>query len=240
VPGKARIWGKGDVFPHGAAKINRVGKRIRRAVEEGHRPADADLAFLDLYRSCHYPGLRELHERLARFLYREVALDPEYVTLTARPLKTPDAIIRKLVREKSRLSTVQDIAGTRVVVSNPAFQEAVKQAILARFAGLQPRIAKRPEEADVSGYRALHIVVTTMQQGAGTRSAEIQVRTVIQEKWAQVVESLDERRGWDLKHGQGPAEAQEWLDWLIVCSELGFKAEKGEAGGATLPAPPQT
>ena len=232
-----RIWAKGDSFPHSVSTINRVGERIRRAVETNAPIAGQDLAFLDLYRSCHYPGLRELQERLRRYFYKELELDPESWVLTTRPLKTPQAIIAKLVREKTRLSRVQDIAGARIVVPSLEAQELIGGAIVGRFPGLEPRVAKDSRfDPDATGYRALHIVVKTRQHGAGARFAEIQIRTTVQEAWAQIVEALDAGFSWDLKHGRGPAEAEKWSQWLLEMSEAGASADRGEE--VRLPKPP--
>jgi ppGpp synthetase/RelA/SpoT-type nucleotidyltranferase len=76
----------------------------------------------------------------------------------------------------------------------------------------------------------VHIVVTTGHPGIGERPVEIQVRTLAQNVWAQIVEVLDEEFGWDLKHGDGP---EEWRTYLV---ELAGYFREGEAGrAATAP-----
>lgn len=75
------------------------------------------------------------------------------------------------------------------------------------------------ERPDQYGYRAVHVVVTLEE-----RFVEIQIRTVAQNAWAQIVEKLDEVRGSDLKHGRGPAD---WLEWL---HELGDELRKRDLG----------
>jgi ppGpp synthetase/RelA/SpoT-type nucleotidyltranferase len=219
--------------------IKRAGERIRRAVEDGTEPADDDLTLLDLYRSSHYSGLREIDERLRRFHHKELGVDPAVITIVARPLKTREAIIAKLVRDKTRLNRIRDIAGARVVVSTPRTQDLAMQATVLRFKGLQARVAKDSrQEPDPTGYRAVHIEVMTFQKGVGERFGEIQIRTEVQESWAQVVESIDSAYGWDLKHGRAPAEADEWRAWLLATSQCGAAAERGEK--VTLPPAPKS
>jgi ppGpp synthetase/RelA/SpoT-type nucleotidyltranferase len=141
--------------------------------------------------------------------------------IAGRPLKTRQAIIAKLVREKSRLNRIQDIAGARIVVPDVATQEAVLQVTLREFAENSPVIANDTRDtADSLGYRGLHVVVLI----AG-RYAEIQIRTALQGLWAQVVEKLDEAAGSDLKHGSGSEEA---LKWLKEFSERLGRVEHGE------------
>jgi hypothetical protein len=58
------------------------------------------------------------------------------------------------------------------------------------------------------------------------RTAELQLRTHVQQGWAQLVERLDQTLGTDFKHGAGPSGIQ---DWLRTMSTEGRKAELGLA-----------
>src|SRR5207245_589196 len=108
---------------------------------------------------------------------------------------------------KSRLNRMQDITGARVVVPDLATQEMVLQLVLEEFKDSNAVVAKDTrKEGDELGYRGLHVVVQI-----GGRFAEIQIRTMLQGLWAQVVEKLDETTGTDLKHGSGPDGALQWL-----------------------------
>jgi hypothetical protein len=81
-------------------------------------------------------------------------LDPATFRVTARPL---GAIIAKLLRERTRLNTMQGIAGTRAVVPTLDDQEAVRQAVLKQFKHCSATIAKDSrEDANKYGYRAIH------------------------------------------------------------------------------------
>jgi putative GTP pyrophosphokinase len=122
---------------------------------------------------------------------------------------------------------MQDIAGARIVVASPDLQEAALQALLRLFANDEPRVTKDTrEEPDRYGYRAVHLVVRLRG-----RLAEIQLRTVLQDRWAQLVERVDGTLGSDLKHGRGPAE---WLEWLHAASDAFHATERGQF----IPIPP--
>lgn len=215
------MWVTGDEPPT-PSQLKKAGDRIRRAVEGGGAPSNKDLQLLDVLRSWHGAIHKELQFRLGSAISRESAsLPSKDVVITGRPLKTPQAIIAKLVREKSRLNRIQDIAGARIVVPDMATQEAVLQVTLREFAENSPVIANDTREAaDNLGYRGLHVVVLI----AG-RYAEIQIRTGLQGLWAQVVEKLDETAGSDLKHGSGPEDT---LEWLKAFSERLQRVERGE------------
>ena len=62
------------------------------------------------------------------------------------------------------------------------------------------------------------MVVSIRHQDIGERFAEIQIRTTVENAWAQMVERIDAVLGSDLKHGDGPAEFMDWLmsvsDWI--------------------------
>lgn len=215
-----RVWVTGEVFPFSKSQVNRAGDRIRHAAAKGEPISDDDRRLLDIYRSSHYPCLRHVQNRLVRLFHKKASIDPQHVPITARPLKTPEAITLKLVRERTRLSTIQDIAGARIVTPNPAIQQAAAEVILDKLSGLEPRVVKDTrEEGDEHGYRAIHVVVRTTDPGIGERFAEIQLRNPGEDAWANLVEKLDAVLGMDLKHGDGPADFKEWL--LAMSAAIG-------------------
>lgn len=215
-----RIWVTGEEFPFSKSQVNRAGDRIRRAAAKGESVSDDDSRLLDVYRSSHYPCLRQVQDRLVRLFHKKVSVDPQHVPITARPLKTPEAITAKLVREKTRLNRIQDIAGARILTPHPHIQDLVAKTILEQLPGLEPRVVKDSrDDGDEHGYRAIHIVVNTNDPGIGVRFAEIQLRTTAEDAWANLVERLDGVLGSDLKHGDGPAEFKEYL--LVISAAIG-------------------
>jgi Region found in RelA / SpoT proteins len=214
-------WKPGERFPWSKSQVNGAGDRLRRAAREREPISDRDREILSDYRAWHYPALRHGQDRLKRLFHKRIGLEPAIVDVGARPLKTEAAIVAKLVREQTRLSRMQDIAGSRLTVPSLDLQDAAMGFVMQHFAKCDPRVVRDTrEEADRYGYRAAHLVVTL--EG---RFVEIQIRTAAQNAWAQIVESLDEVLGSDLKHGRGPAD---WLEWLHELSDELRKRDLGQ------------
>ncbi len=205
--------GAGDP-PVSKSRINRVGARLRKAAVAGEGLLDTDLDTLDVFRRWHRPTLELVHAHVLD-AFRDAALP-----ITGRPLKTQQAIVAKLVRSRTRLSTMQDIAGTRITVPDLETQRAAADRVLELFADCDAKVDRDTvERADSYGYRAIHVVAKL--EG---RHAEIQIRTQAQDAWAQLVEDLDRAMRSDLKHGQGPSD---WLEWLILLSDALRKRDLG-------------
>lgn len=208
--------------PYSQSQLRAAGKRMRRSTAGGAGLSDVDRTILSTYRAWHYPALREAQERLERAFHKKLAItNPLIVDVTARPLRTEDAIVAKLTRERTSLGRMQDIAGARIVVATIDLQDLVVGYVMRMFQHCDPRIAKDTrEKADRNGYRAVHVVITLKD-----RLVEIQIRTLGQDPWAQIVEKADSIFGWDLKHGHGPAE---WLEWLQEFSDELRKRDLGQ------------
>lgn len=112
-------------------------------------------------------------------------------------VKTTATLIDKLVRDKTRLSSVHDIAGARVVVGETLDeQDEIVAAIVDQF----PRSELVDRRADPRfGYRAVHVVVRS-----GICWAEIQVRTALQHQWAEAFERLADQVGRQIRYGGDP------------------------------------
>jgi hypothetical protein len=200
-------------LPYSASRIRRAGERIRRAAEKREPAAPEDLQLLNEYRAWHQPTLERCQRELVEVFHGDAGLDPETLAITGRPLKTVEAITAKLVRHKMRLTRMQDIAGTRIVIPVMKLQDLVTDAVLKAFEDRDGYVAKDTRErGDDFGYRAVHVVATL-----DGRYAEVQIRTGYQDIWAQVVERTDKMLGTDLKHGGGPTD---WLEWLLELSDV--------------------
>jgi putative GTP pyrophosphokinase len=104
-------------------QVDRLGDKLRKQV---FPIPDADLRLLDEYR-------RSFGEPYEAMINRIRALQIE---VSGRPSKTVPSIKEKLLREKIRLSEMQDIAGCRIVVNDIAEQEntlAILQVKLGKF-----------------------------------------------------------------------------------------------------------
>lgn len=96
---------------------------------------------------------------------------------------------------------MQDIAGARVVVEKGLVQQnEVVQSITELFTN--SRIIDR-RVLPTHGYRAVHVVVTV-----DDCPVEIQIRTLIQDAWAQFLEKIADAWGRDIRYGGAPIEPQ--------------------------------
>ncbi|MGQ3051373.1 MAG: hypothetical protein ACT6S0_06285 [Roseateles sp.] len=192
-------------------QIDKLGERLRDTVTE------SDLRALDVYRNSFAPASTEVLNALRKDFQLES---------TARPAKSTRAIVAKLRREGTRLSTMQDIAGCRVVVPTRRSQRAHVELLVERFPAhkLIDRLSKPSH-----GYRALHLVIKL--QG---RWVEIQVRTELQHLWAQLCELIADRRGIEIKYGGGSANVRQWLDWLSAAVDIIERYEEDPTVGPVL------
>jgi hypothetical protein len=119
------------------------------------------------------------------------------VRVTSRT-KTTGTLIEKLQRNQSMaLSRMQDIAGARLVLEMTRVQQ---DQLVARIVELFPGAETMDRRAQPShGYRAVHVVVQVDE-----RFVEIQVRTVLQDLWAQLTERLGDAWGRGIRYGDPP------------------------------------
>lgn len=100
------------------------------------------------------------------------------------------------------LSRMQDIAGTRFVVDDLSDQNRARDEICAFYAGIGCVTRVTDRRADPRfGYRAVHVIVTM-----DSVPVEIQIRTELQDSWAQIIERLADRRGRGIRYGEEPED----------------------------------
>jgi len=171
-------------------QIDRLGKRIRAA---NGLLEDFDRQLLEQIFSSYLETLERAVEIVERGLY------PRAVSPTPR-LKSDKTLIEKILREPGMpLSRVEDIAGMRIVEEITTVQQ---DELVDRIAGLfeASRIVDRRADPR-SGYRAVHVRVTL-----DGRFVEIQVRTTLQNLWAQAYEGLGDIWGRGIRYGELPAD----------------------------------
>jgi putative GTP pyrophosphokinase len=177
------------------AQINKLGERLKGEVTE------QDLRLLDKFRQSFADSYQEVVEKISN----ELGLAP-----TGRLDKSNASILAKLRREGTRLTTMQDIAGCRIVVDNIESQDSVVEAISKLFSTIAI-VDRRAEPRH--GYRAVHLIVKSTP-----RTVEVQVRTILQHLWAELSEKLADKWGHGLKYGSGDQSTLETLysfSWLI-------------------------
>jgi ppGpp synthetase/RelA/SpoT-type nucleotidyltranferase len=179
------------------SQLDKLGERLKTS------GLDADkLTTLARFRN----GFIESTNTVARRVATELMKKPYKAHITQRPAKSTGSIVAKLLREHIRLSQMQDIGGARIVVSKVSVQDRAVEILQKCYPGA--RIVDRRLHPQ-HGYRAVHVIVD-----CGGLFVEVQVRTHLQNLWAQYSEKLSDESGTDLKYGLGPPEVLQQLAYL--------------------------
>jgi hypothetical protein len=166
-------------------QIRELGDRLR----DSDSPSPDDLVLLAEVLTRYNDALDQVTLGL-----RSIGLDP-----TTR-LKTSGTIIDKLRRQPHLdLRTIRDLAGARVVQPMTLDrQDEISGAIRQLWPNAQV-IDRRSSPSH--GYRAVHLVPKI-----DGRAVEIQVRTMFQDTWAQLMESIGDAWGREVRYGGEPED----------------------------------
>ena len=185
--------------------LNKIGDTIRaqrhdsdykNAVEELNNWREAHGAILDSY----YNKCVKLSKRINK-------ID----IIVAQRLKRLPTIIGKLNSfENMRLSSMQDIAGVRIIASDMEQLSAIEKRI-SKWRHLI-RVKDYISNPKNSGYRGKHFIFE--ENGMFT---EIQLRTQFQHIWATSVETIDILRGTSLKEKD---DNSYWHDFFCQVSSI--------------------
>jgi ppGpp synthetase/RelA/SpoT-type nucleotidyltranferase len=173
-------------LPVTKGELNRLGDRLVAT----ETPSEADLKNLEVVLAAY----QEVLERVKADL-RALGFAP------GGRLKTTKTMTDKLRRTHGmELSRVQDLAGARIVVDDIPAQDAARAKIGEFYArqGCPLREVDRRKDPRF-GYRAVHLIVSI-----DAMPAEIQIRTELQDTWAQIFERLADRWGRGIRYGQDP------------------------------------
>jgi len=120
-------------------------------------------------------------------------------------VKTTTTMTDKLRRTRGmQLSRMQDLAGARFVVHDLAAQDEARDKISEFYAEQDCSCRVIDRRADPRfGYRAVHVVTRIDEL-----PVEIQIRTELQDTWAQIVERLADRWGRGIRYGQDPEDPE--------------------------------
>jgi hypothetical protein len=110
-------------------------------------------------------------------------------------------LLDKLRRTHLSLKDIHDLGGARMVIDGGRLdQERAVERIMRAFGDCPKPPLKIDRREDPShGYRAVHVIVY-----AESTPMEIQVRTKLQDTWAQISEKLGDIWGRGLRYGEGP------------------------------------
>jgi len=194
-------------------QIDRLGERLRKG-----SITDFDLRLLDEYRR----SFTTAYAIVAAGIRRQLDLEP-----TGRPAKSTTSIAEKLRRESIRLSQIQDIAGCRLIVSDTTEQDRVVASLVELF---PDNTVVNRRQTPSHGYRAVHVIAKVEQKGV-----EIQIRTTLQQLWAELSEKLSDLIEPAIKYGGGNESTKRLLTSAskVVARQEATEVILSEAQSAT-------
>jgi ppGpp synthetase/RelA/SpoT-type nucleotidyltranferase len=178
-------------LPMSKGELNRLGDRLIA----GERASDVDLADLAVALAAYQEVLDRVRAHLRDLGFAPSSLVKTITTMTDKLRRT----------HRMELSRMQDLAGARFVVSDMVVQDKARDKITDFYAakGCPYRVVDRREDPRF-GYRAVHIVVRVDDM-----PVEIQIRTELQDTWAQIVERLADRWGRGIRYGEDPENPED-------------------------------
>lgn len=178
------------------------------------------LEIINDWRTLHLPALDELQNQIVPILKTYKVS----IYSVSRRLKRISSILNKLDRSpQSRLGTMQDIGGLRIVVTTmTALQKAYN--VIAKNIPEHFELTKEPidyikDPKKISGYRSIHFVFKYHSENEiyDGMKIELQLRTKLQHSWAMAVETAELITGTALKSSQGE---EDWLSFFKIVSSL--------------------
>ncbi len=172
-------------------QIDKLGERLKR-----DQVSNEDLSLLSEY--C--DSFAEPYAEVLRLIRKHLPVEP-----TGREAKSHMSITAKLKRESIRLSQIQDIAGCRIVAPNRILQNRTTELLSGLFEKVT--IVDRRKQPSF-GYRAVHVIAHIQN-----KLIEIQVRTFLQQLWAEYSEAFFDLDP-EIKYGGGNESHRKFLERL--------------------------
>jgi ppGpp synthetase/RelA/SpoT-type nucleotidyltranferase len=191
--------------PEGISKsqMQRLGKRI---APEG-TVAPADLALLRIVFDHYQSAMQEMHGKVEPVVDQFGRSQNLNLVVTSR-LKNTETIREKIRRMSTNFARMEDVAGLRIVGTDGLMtlydQDELCQRIV-RAVGQDALINYVDRRTDPrAGYRAVHLIVECADV-----PVEIQVRTALQDAWAQLYEKCGDSWGREIRYGEALRHADE-------------------------------
>jgi putative GTP pyrophosphokinase len=197
--------------PYSKSRVDRAGRlladQFTRVLEDPQRIRDPalleDLAeaidVVEWWRGEHAKPLSRVAANLARYVGQEG--EP----IVAQRLKRGPTIAGKLIREPAmKLSRMADVGGIRAIVPDQTTAYTVARRLQRNWTITRFRDYVAHPKSD--GYRALHLI--NRHHG---RMIEVQLRTTLQDEWANLVEKMSRTAFPGLKFGAAHPEVREPL-----------------------------
>jgi ppGpp synthetase/RelA/SpoT-type nucleotidyltranferase len=192
---KTQVNRAGTLF----AEQVRLAAEGKRAVGERRAEVIEALEIIEWWRSEHAKPLSQVAANL-RYYVAEAGKP-----VIAQRLKRVPTIADKLRREPGmKLARMGDIGGVRAVV--PDQTSAYQVASRLRKNWTITRFSDYVAQPKADGYRALHLI--NRHRG---RLIEVQLRTPLQDHWANTVEAFSRTFAPGLKFGAGPDFIREYF-----------------------------
>jgi len=185
------------------SRIDNIGNKLRK---NANLLQDEQID-LEAWRRSFSPVLRYYQKKL------KTQVNPEHLIAFAKRIKRIDSIRIKLERFRTmRLSTLQDIAGTRLIFKNQAsLDEAFMNIRGARRRHVLKKLDDYHGSPKEDGYRGIHLVYQT----SDGKLIEVQLRTELEHIWATAVETYGTLQQTSFKTGHGDTE---WKTFFKVLS----------------------
>jgi hypothetical protein len=208
--------------PYSKGQVNRAGQLFvdhirevaagRREVGQEREELVEAIKIIDWWRGEHAEPLSVVAANL-----RDYASDEGEPFVTQRLKKLP-TMAGKLVRTPGmKLARMEDIGGVRAVLPNQ--EAAYRIAGRLRKNWTITRFRDYVVDPKTDGYRAIHLI----DRNRG-RLIEVQLRTPLQDTWANAVEADSRLVAAGLKFGSGPPQL---LDFYVALGDLCAKADQG-------------
>jgi Region found in RelA / SpoT proteins len=196
--------------PMSGNQLTKLGKRLA----EPGPISDEDYELLAQVAEFYQAVTDTVQERL-----RSLGFEP-----TTRGFKSTGTMVDKLRRTHLSLKDIHDLGGARIVIDGGRLdQDRAVGRIMQAFEGCpKPPLKIDRREEPSHGYRAVHVIVYEE-----STPMEIQVRTKLQDTWAQISEKLGDIWGRGLRYGEGPDQPEAGV-------MLGSPTTRGEVVGRLL------
>ena len=217
-------FSKGQVNRAGRVLLGIAEAASRACAEQETKEYDADevpvaVQAVRWWRGLHARPLSNVAANLRYHVDREDGRIGGQIEVTQR-LKRWTTMIDKLAREpKMQVTQMQDIGGVRALLPSLPHVYAVSRRLRKTWTII--RVRDYIAEPKPSGYRALHLIVRR-----GDYPVEVQLRTVLQDAWANQVEEDGRRLGVGLKFGAGATDIHAY--YVVVSDAFAF-LDRGEA-----------
>ena len=137
-------------------------------------------------------------DKLGDRLRKGTATDADWDLLEATGrVKTTNTLVDKLERGRIRLGRMDDVAGARIKVEGGRIDQ---DAVVAQLLAVWPDARTKDRRAQpMHGYRAVHVIPSV-----DGWPLEVQIRTRRQDALANILESLGDDWGRQIRYGSAP------------------------------------